>query len=126
MTHNITLNYNADLKFKAVTIPQPEVVSRGTYSAEKTAFVVNERTRRLGFVDVSFDDPSEWIAQIDGARAYEMVTFDAVEVKTPDGTRSILWEVYSYSDKEIDDDLEIENVPTADIPYAIVDMLLEL
>lgn len=126
MTHNITLNLDADLKFKVVTIPQPEVVSRGAYSVEKSAFVVIKRARSLGFVDVSFDDASEWVAQIDGARAYEQVTFDAVEVETPDGTRSITWEVYSFSDKGVDDDLEFENVPTADIPNAIVDMLLKL
>ena len=124
MTHNITLNFNMDLKFKVVTITQPEVVSRIAYSVEKAAFVDIERTRNIGFVDVTFDDASEWIADVDGVRGYEQVTFDAVEVESPDGTRAILWEVYSFSDFE--DDLEIENVPTADIPDAIVDMLLEL
>lgn len=126
MTHDITLNYDTDLKFKVVTITQPEVVSRIAYSVEKSAFVDIERTRNIGFVDVSFDDATEWIAQIDGTRAYEQVTFDAVEVESPDGTRAILWEVYSFSDKGIEDDLEFENVATADIPDAIVDMLLEL
>ena len=126
MTHNITLNFNTDLKFKVVTITQPEVVSRIAYSVEKSAFVDIERTRSLGFVDVSLDDASEWIAEIDGARAYEQVTFDAVEIESPNGTRAILWEVYSFSDKGIEDDLEFENVATADIPDAIVDMLLEL
>ena len=122
----ITLNYNTDLKFKVVTITQPEVVSRIAYSVEKSAFVDIERTRSIGFVDVTSDDASEWIADIDGARAYGQVTFDATEVESPDGTRAILWEVYSFSDKGIEDDLEFENVPTADIPDAIVDMLLEL
>ena len=126
MTHNITLNFNTDLKFKVVTITQPEVVSRIAYSVEKSAFVDIERTRSLGFVDVSLDDASEWIAEIDGARAYEQVTFDAAEIESPNGTRAILWEVYSFSDKGIEDDLEFENVATADIPDAIVDMLLEL
>ena len=126
MTHNIALNYNTDLKFKVVANTQPVVVTRIAYSVEKAAFVDIERTRSIGFVDVTFDDASEWIAQIDGARVYEQVTFDAVEVESPDGTRAILWEVYSFSDKGIEDDLEIENVPTADIPDAIVDMLLEL
>ena len=126
MTHNITLNFNTDLKFKVVTITQPEVVSRIAYSVEKSAFVDIERTRSLGFVDVSLDGASEWIAEIDGARAYEQVTFDAVEIESPNGTRAILWEVYSFSDKGIEDDLEFENVATADIPDAIVDMLLEL
>lgn len=124
MTHNITLNFNTDLKFKVVTITQPEVVSRIAYSTEKSAFVDIERTRNIGYVDVSFDDPSEWIVQADGTRAYEQVTFDAVEIESPNGTRAILWEVYSFSDFE--DDLEFENVATADIPDAIVDMLLEL
>ena len=126
MTHNITLNFNTDLKFKVVAITQPEVISRIAYSVEKSAFVDIERTRNIGFVDVTLDDASEWIAEIDGARAYEQVTFDAVEIETPEGTRAILWEVYSFSDKGIEDDLEFENVPTADIPDAIVDMLLEL
>ena len=126
MTHSITLNFNTDLKFKVVTITQPEVVSRIAYSVEKSAFVDIERTRSLGFVDVSLDDASEWIAEIDGARAYEQATFDAVEIESPNGTRAILWEVYSFSDKGIEDDLEFENVATADIPDAIVDMLLEL
>lgn len=126
MTHNISLNFNTDLKFKVVANTQPVVVTRIAYSVEKAAFVDIERTRSIGFVDVTFDDATEWIAQIDGARAYEQVTFDAVEVESPDGTRAILWEVYSFSDKGIEDDLEIENVPTADIPDAIVDMLLEL
>ena len=126
MTHNIALNFNTDLKFKVVANTQPVVVTRIAYSVEKAAFVDIERTRSIGFVDVTFDDASEWIAQIDGARVYEQVTFDAVEVESPDGTRAILWEVYSFSDKGIEDDLEIENVPTADIPDAIVDMLLEL
>ena len=124
MTHDITLNYNTDLKFKVVTITQPEVVSRIAYSVEKAAFVDIERTRNIGFVDVTFDDATEWIAQIDGARAYEQVTFDAVEIESPDGTRAILWEIYSFFDS--DDDLEFENVATSDIPDAIVDMLLEL
>ena len=124
MTHNIALNFNTDLKFKVVTITQPEVVSRIAYSTEKSAFVDIERTRNIGYVDVSFDDPSEWIVQADGTRAYEQVTFDAVEIESPNGTRAILWEVYSFSDFE--DDLEFENVATADIPDAIVDMLLEL
>lgn len=126
MTHNITLNFNTDLKFKVVTITQPEVISRIAYSVEKSAFVDIERTRSIGFVDVTFDDESEWVAEIDGARAYEQVTFDAVEIESPNGTRAILWEVYSFSDKGIEDDLEFENVATADIPDAIVDMLLEL
>lgn len=126
MTHNIALNFNTDLKFKVVANTQPVVVTRIAYSVEKAAFVDIERTRSIGFVDVTFDDASEWIAQIDGARVYEQVTFDAVEVESPDGTRAILWEVYSFSDKGFEDDLEIENVPTADIPDAIVDMLLEL
>lgn len=126
MTHNITLNFNTDLKFKVVTITQPEVISRIAYSVEKSAFVDIERTRSLGFVDVTVDDESEWIAEIDGARAYEQVTFDAVEIETPNGTRAILWEIYSFSDTGIEDDLEFENVATADIPDAIVDMLLEL
>lgn len=126
MTHNITLNLNADLKFKAVSVTQPEVVSRIAYSAEKSAFTTIERTRNLGFVDVSFDDETEWIAQIDGARAYECVTFDAVEVESLDGARTIKWEIYSFSDKGIADDLEFTDVPTADIPDAIVDMLLKL
>lgn len=126
MTHNITLNFNADLRFKVVAITQPEVVSRIAYSTEKSAFVDIERTRNIGYVDVTFDDPSEWIAEIDGARAYEQVTFDAVEIESPDGTRVILWEIYSFSDKGIDYDLEFKNVPTADIPDAIVDMLLTL
>lgn len=126
MTHNITLNFNADLKFEVVTIPQPEVVSRIAYSTEKSAFVDIERTRNLGFVDVTFDDASEWIAQIDGARAYEHVTFNAVEVESPDGTKVIKWQVYSFSDKGIEDDLGLTDVPTADIPGAIVDMLLKL
>lgn len=124
MTHNIALNFNTDLKFKVVTITQPEVVSRIAYSTEKSAFVDIERTRNIGYVDVTFDDPSEWIVQADGTRAYEQVTFDAVEIESPNGTRAILWEVYSFSDFE--DDLEFENVATADIPDAIVDMLLEL
>ena len=126
MTHNIALNFNTDLKFKVVANTQPVVVTRIAYSVEKAAFVDIERTRSIGFVDVTFDDASEWIAHIDGERVYEQVTFDAVEVESPDGTRAILWEVYSFSDKGIEDDLEIENVPTADIPDAIVDMLLEL
>lgn len=126
MTHSISLNFNTDLKFKVVANTQPVVVTRIAYSVEKAAFVDIERTRSIGFVDVTFDDASEWIAQIDGARVYEQVTFDAVEVESPDGTRAILWEVYSFSDKGIEDDLEFENVPTADIPDAIVDMLLEL
>lgn len=126
MTHNISLNFNTDLKFKVVANTQPVVVTRIAYSVEKSAFVDIERTRNIGFVDVTFDDATEWIAQIDGARVYEQVTFDAVEVESPDGTRAILWEVYSFSDKGIEDDLEFENVPTADIPDAIVDMLLEL
>lgn len=124
MTHNITLNFNTDLKFKVVTITQPEVISRIAYSVEKSAFVDIERTRNIGFVDVTFDDATEWIADIDGARAYENVTFDAVEIESPNGARTILWEVYSFSDFE--DDLEFEHVATADIPDAIVDMLLEL
>lgn len=124
MTHTIKLNTAIDLNFKIVRVELPEAVTRVVYSAEKVRFIDIETTRNQGFVDVTHNDPSEWIAEIDGQRAYEQVTFDATEYEYPEGTRSILWEVYSFSDKGIDDDLEIENVATFDIPSFIVDMLL--
>lgn len=123
MTHNIKLNFDIDLKFKIITAQYPEIVSRVVFSTEKGRFIDIETTRSLGFVDVTFDDPSEWIAEIDGARAYENVTFDATEVQTPDGTTATLWEVYSFSTKEHEDDVEIEDVSPADIPDPIIDMM---
>ena len=123
----ITLNYNTDLKFKVVTITQPEVVSRIAYSVEKSAFVDIERTRDLGFVDVSSADEASLTAIVDGENITGAeLTFYATEHETPDGTRTIMWSIYNFSYEGPDSDVDLENVPTADIPDAIVDMLLEL
>lgn len=124
MTHDIKLNTAIDLNFKIVEVDLPEAVSRVVYSAEQGRFIDIETTRTQGFVDITHNDPSEWIAELDGQRVYEQVTFDATEYTYPEGPRAILWEVYSFSDKGIEDDLEIENVATSDIPSPIIDMLL--
>lgn len=123
MTHNIKLNTAIDLNFKIVRVDLPEAVSRVVYSAEQVRFIDIETTRNQGFVDIT-SDSDEWIAEIDGHKAYGQVTFDAVEYTYPEGTRSILWEIYSFSDKGIEDDVEFENVATSEIPTPIVDMLL--
>ena len=127
MTHNITLNLNTDLKFKVVAVSQLETVSRASYSVEKSEFVDIERTRNLGFVDVSSADGESVTATVDGENITGAeLTFYATEHETPDGTRTILWDVYNYSYEGPDSDVDLEKVPTADIPDVIVDMLLEL
>lgn len=121
MTHDIKLNTAIDLNFKIVTALYPETTSRVVYSAEQTRFIEIETTRHQGYVDITCNDSSEWIAEIDGQRAYENVTFDATEHEYPDGTRCILWEVYSITSRA---DVEIDDVPISDIPTPIIDMLL--
>lgn len=124
MTHTIKLNTAIDLNFKIVKVESPEVVSRVVYSAEQARFIDIETTRNQGYVVITHPDRSEWVAELDGHRGYEEVTFVATEYEYPAGTRSILWEVYSYSYEVMEDDLEVENVVTSDIPSFIVDMLL--
>lgn len=124
MTHTIKLNTAIDLNFKIVRVESPEVVTRVVYSAEQVRFIDIDLSRPLGYVDIIHPDRSEWIVEIDGQRVYEQVTFDATEYQSLEGTRTILWQVYSFSDKGIEDDLEVENIATSDIPSFIVDMLL--
>lgn len=127
MTHNIALNFNTDLTFEAHVETYPTVVTRTAYSVEKSRFTDIERTRFLGYVDVSTAKDDEVPCTVDGHTPPDnTVTFSAEERISPDGTRNILWNVYSLADTRVEDDLDIENVPTADIPGAVVGMLLEL
>ena len=121
MSHDIKLNTAIDLNFKIIKVELPEVVTRVAYSADQARFIDIETTRFQGYVDITYNDPSEWIVEIDGQRLYENVTFDATEHEYPEGTRTILWGVYSITSQA---DEEIENVATFDIPSFIVDMLL--
>lgn len=127
MTHNIALNYDTDLTFESRVETYPAVVSKIAYSVEKAAFVDIERTRFLGYVEVSTAKDGESVGTVDDQTPPDnTLTFSADERISPDGTRTILWNVYSFADTREEDDLDLENVPTADIPDAIVDMLLEL
>lgn len=119
MTHNITLNFDTDLFFVTNAVTSPEIVSKVAYSVEKSAFVDIERTRIIGYVDVSATG-EETIATIDGEAAHGELTFFATHTENADGTTFITWDVYDF------EDIDLESVPTADIPDAIVDMLLEL
>lgn len=125
MTHNITLNYDTDLTFETRAEVYPTVVTKVAFSVEKSAFVDIERTRYLGYVDVDTAKSDEVVGTVDGEDAPDSLTFSADEHTTPEGTRTIVWNVYSFGDTD-KDDIDIEGVPTADIPDAIVDMLLEL
>ena len=127
MTHNIALNFNTDLTFESRVETYPAVVSKIAYSVEKATFVDIERTRFLGYVDVSTAEDDGVPCTVDGQTPPDnTVTFSAEERTSPDGTRTILWNVYSFADTREEDDLDFENVATADIPDAIVDMLLTL
>lgn len=127
MTHNIALNFNTDLTFESRVETYPAVVTKTEYSVEKATFVDIERTRFLGYVDVSTAEDDGFPCTVDGQTPPDnTVTFSAEERTSPDGTRNILWNVYSFADTREEDDLDIENVPTADIPGAVVGMLTEL
>lgn len=127
MTHNIALNFDTDLAFETRAETYPAVVTKTAYSVEKGTFVDIERTRYLGYVDVSTAKDDEVVCTVDSQTPPDnTVTFSAEERITPDGTRNILWNVYSLADTRAEDDLDIENVATADIPDAVVAMLLEL
>lgn len=127
MTHNIALNFNTDLAFESRVETYPTVVTRTAYSVEKSRFTDIERTRFIGYVDVSTAKDDEVPCTVDGQTPPDStVTFSAEERISPDGTRNILWNVYSLADTRAEDDLDIENVPTADIPSAVVGMLTEL
>ena len=127
MTHNIALNFNTDLAFESRVETYPTVVTRTAYSVEKARFTAIERTRFLGYVDVSTAEDDGVPCTVDGQTPPDnTVTFSAEERTSPDGTRNIIWNVYSLADTSEEDDLDIENVATADIPPAIVGMLTEL
>ena len=125
MTHNITLNFDTDLTFETRAETYPAVITKTAYSVEKAAFVDISRKRYLGYVEVGTAKSDAVVGTVDGEDTPDTLTFTADEHTTPDGTRTILWKVYSFADKE-EDDIDIYDVATADIPDAIVDMLLEL
>lgn len=122
MTHTIALNYDTDLSFKAHLEVQPTIVSKVAYSVEQAKFIDIERTRFLGYVEVS-SPKGDTIATIDGQATTDEVVFAATETTNPEGTVTLLWNVYTVADKE-EDDIDIEDVPSSDIPDAVVDMLL--
>ena len=127
MTHNIALNFNTDLTFEAHVETYPAIVSRTAYSVEKSRFTDIERTRFLGYVDVSTAEDDGVPCTVDGQTPPDnTVTFSAEERTSPDGTRNIIWNVYSLANTRAEDDLDIENVATAYIPPAIVGILTEL
>lgn len=127
MTHNITLNFDTDLTFETRAETYPAIVTKVAYSVEKAAFVDIERTRFLGYVEVTTAKSDVSVGTVDGQTPPDdTLTFSADERISPDGTRTILWNVYSFAGTTVEDDLDIEDVATADIPDAIVDMLLEL
>lgn len=119
MTHNITLNFDTDLFFHTVNVPQPEIITKTAYSTAKSAFTTIERSRQIGFVDVTASD-DERIATVDGESTTNDLTFFATRYTDEAGQEIILWEVYDF------EEIDLEGVPTDDIPDAIVDMLLEL
>ena len=119
MTYNITLNFDTDLFFHTVNVPQPEIVTKTAYSTAKNTFTVIERSRQIGFVGVSASD-DERVATVDGESTTEELTFFATRYTDDAGQESIRWEVYDF------EEIDLEGVLTADIPDAIVDMLLEL
>lgn len=122
MTHTITLNYDTDLSFKTRLEVQPAIVSKIAYSTEQNKFIDIERTRYLGDVVVSSTD-ADTVATIDGKAVYYEVTFAATETETPDGTVTVLWNVYTFA-VNLEEDIDIDDVPSSDIPDAVVDMLL--
>ena len=127
MTHNIALNFNTDLTFESRVETYPSVFTKTAYSVEKSTFVDIERTRYLGYVDVSTAEDDGVPCTVDGQTPPDnSVTFTAEERISPDGTRNIFWNVYSLANTSKEDDIDIENVPTADIPGAVVGMLTEL
>ena len=122
MTHTITLNYDTDLSFKSRLTAHPDIVSKIEYSAEEGKFIDIERTRHLGYVEVSAEE-GVTVATIDGQDTDEEVTFYVTETESPDGTVTVLWNVCAFADK-VEDDIDIDDISTSDIPDAVVDMLL--
>lgn len=123
MTHDIKLNLGTDLNFKIVEVTSPEAVTKTVWSSKGNKFVDIERTFARGFVDVTTTEEGEHVVEVDGERFYHTVTFDATEVETPNGTLTMLWSVYSFTDKP-EDDLDLEEVGSFEIPDPIIDMLL--
>lgn len=127
MTHNIALNFNTDLAFETHSETYPTVITKTVFSVEKAGFVDIERTRYLGYVEVTKAKDDEPIGTVDGQTPPDnTLTFAAEERTSPDGTRTILWDVYSFTNTGDEDDIDIEDVATAYIPDAVVAMLLEL
>ncbi len=83
MTHNIALNYDTDLTFESRVETYPAVVSKIAYSVEKAAFVDIERTRFLGYVEVSTAKDGESVGTVDDQTPPDnTLTFSADE-RTP-------------------------------------------
>lgn len=123
MTNDIQLNLNTDLKFKVVPYENAGTVRRVRYSASGKRFVDIEQTTDLGFVTVETLDAAEHVATINGERVHGELTFAAEELEVPTGTRVLLWNVYNF-DEKTEDDIDLAEVGSSDIPAPIIDMLL--
>lgn len=121
MTHDIELNLKERLKFRIVSIQLPELVSRVEYSPVQGRFIDTGATTDEGFVEVT-SHTDEHLAVVNGQRVYDNLTFSLTLEHGTDGTVGALWDVYSFSDTQ-DEEVDLEEVATSDIPAPIVDML---
>ena len=117
----IKLNLDTELKFKVVSVQLPELVSRVVYSPEQERFIDIEARTSQGYVEVT-TDTDEHTATVDGVKVYGELSFALELVLSPDGGTGALWDVYSFWETP-DDDIDLTEVSTSEIPECIVDML---
>lgn len=117
----IKLNLDTELKFKVVTVQLPELVSRVVYSPEQERFIDIEARTSQGYVEVT-TDTDEHTATVGGVRVYGVLSFALELVHSPGGDTGALWGVYSFGEN-LEDDIDLREISTSDIPDPIVDML---
>ena len=117
----IKLNLDTELKFKVVSVQLPELVSRVVYSPDQERFIDIEARTSQGYVEVT-NDTDEYTATVDGVKVHGELSFSLELVHSPDGGTGALWDVYSFGHTP-EEDIDLEEVSTSEIPECIVDML---
>lgn len=122
MAHDIKLNFNTDLKFETYVHTAPSVTTKVVWSSKHRKFIDIEQKTSPGYVEVS-TDTDEHIATLDGDFIREGLAF-AIEITTSaDGVSGALWDVWTFNCTRAEDDVDLEDLSTAEIPDCIVDML---
>lgn len=121
MSNQITLNFDTKLKFHIVAGVAGERVTRAVYSQD-TGFVDLRSTVFIGYVDVT-TDTDDYVGTINGTHVKHINFERHLDVLNPEAIGN-LWGVYSWDDVSgTDEDIELEDLPSNDIPDAILDML---